>query len=135
MGIDTTMEHHLRTLPLFATLAFLTAGAASAQTASPVNQAAPSQATGQVNTAVNPAGNEASSVNASGTIQTVPMQELAAGANSFTEGQARARIESAGFTHVTGLAKDAGGVWRGHGDKEGRTFDVGFDYKGQLAFR
>ena len=35
------------------------------------------------------------------------------GANSFTEGQARARIEKDGYTNVTGLTKDDKGVWRG----------------------
>jgi hypothetical protein len=36
-----------------------------------------------------------------------------AGANSFTEGQAKSRIEARGFTNVTGLKKDSDGVWRG----------------------
>jgi len=36
-----------------------------------------------------------------------------AGANSFTEGQAKSRIEGAGFTQVTGLKKDDNGIWRG----------------------
>ena len=61
--------------------------------------------------------------------------KLEPGANSFTEGQVRSRIESAGFTKVSGLAKDADGIWRGHAEKEGRTLDVGFDFKGQIAVR
>ena len=36
-----------------------------------------------------------------------------AGANSFTEGQAKSRIEARGFTNVAGLKKDSDGVWRG----------------------
>ena len=36
-----------------------------------------------------------------------------AGANSFTEGQAKSRIESHGFSNVTDLKKDDAGVWRG----------------------
>ena len=127
------MEDELRILPYIAALALLTATAASAQTAASPNTATPPQGTGQSNEAVNPSGNAGSDVNASGTIRTVPMPDLAKGANSFTEGQARSRIESAGFANVTGLAKDADGIWRGHADKGGRTVAVGFDFKGQLA--
>lgn len=35
------------------------------------------------------------------------------GANSFTEGQAKSRIEGAGYSDVSGLTKDANGVWIG----------------------
>ena len=125
----------MRILPPIAALALLGAGAASAQTASPPTEAAPIRGTGLGNEAVNPAGSAPSSVNASGTLRTVPMADLASGANSSTQGQARSRIEGAGFRTVAGLAKDAAGIRRGHGDREGRTFDVGFDDKGQLAFQ
>lgn len=124
----------------FAALLFVAAGAAStvgaaAQTATPPNTAAPPQGTGQDNSIVNPVGNAPSSVNASGTVRMVPMSDLAQGANSFTEGQARTRIAGAGFRNVSTLTKDANGIWRGHGEREGRSFDVGFDYKGQVAFQ
>src|SRR4051812_30186230 len=33
------------------------------------------------------------------------------GANSFTESQARSRIEDAGYSNVSGLRKDDQGVW------------------------
>lgn len=36
----------------------------------------------------------------------------AKGANSFTEDQAKSRIEAKGFSNVTGLAKDDDGIWR-----------------------
>ena len=36
-----------------------------------------------------------------------------AGANSFTEGQAKSRIEEKGFKNVSDLKKDDAGVWRG----------------------
>ena len=124
----------MRILPLIAALALLGAGPASAQTASPPSEAAPTPGAGLGNRAVNPVGNAPSSVNASGTVSAIPMAALAAGANSFTEGQARSRIEGAGFDKVAGLAKDGAGIWRGHGERDGRTFSVGFDYKGQLAF-
>ncbi|WP_237481117.1 hypothetical protein [Lichenibacterium dinghuense] len=125
----------MRTLPLFAALVLLTAGGASAQTASPPANAAPPQGTGQDNSIVNPVGNAPSTVNASGTVRMVPMSDLARGANSFTEGQARDRIAGAGFRNVSALTEDGNGIWRGHGDRQGRTFEVGFDYKGQVAFQ
>ena len=40
-----------------------------------------------------------------------------AGRNSFTEGQAKSRIEDAGFSNVSGLQKDKDGVWRGKARK------------------
>ena len=125
----------MRTLPLFAALVLLTAGGASAQTASPPANAAPPQGTGQDNSIVNPVGNAPSTVNASGTVRMVPMADLAAGANSFTEGQARTRIAGAGVRDVSPLTKGADGIWRGRAGREGRTFDVGFDFKGQVAFQ
>ena len=56
----------------------------------------------------------------------------AAGANSFTEAQAKTRIEAAGFTNVTGLMKDKDGIWRGKAMKNGAAHDVALDYKGQV---
>lgn len=55
------------------------------------------------------------------------------GANSFTESQARSRIESNGFSGVTGLAKDSDGIWRGKAMKDGRSIDVALDYKGEIV--
>jgi putative membrane protein len=55
------------------------------------------------------------------------------GANSFTEGQARSRIESAGFTNVTGLRKDDQGIWRGQAEKDGKSVKVSLDYKGNVV--
>lgn len=57
----------------------------------------------------------------------------AAGANSFTEGQAKSRIEGAGYAGVSGLAKDKDGVWRGKATKGGKTMDVGLDYQGNVV--
>ena len=126
----------MRILPLIAAALLSTAVAAQAQSAAPPpNEAAPPQGTGGGNDAVNPVGNAPSSVNASGTVRMVPMSDLARGANSFTEGQARDRIAGAGFRNVSALTEDGNGIWRGHGDRQGRTFEVGFDYKGQVAFQ
>jgi hypothetical protein len=57
----------------------------------------------------------------------------AAGANSFTEGQAKSRIEAAGYSNVTALAKDKDGVWRGKGSKGGKAMDVSLDYQGNIV--
>ena len=56
----------------------------------------------------------------------------AEGANSFTEGQAKSRLESNGFSNVSGLAKDAQGVWRGKAMKGSQSVDVSIDYQGNI---
>ena len=57
----------------------------------------------------------------------------AKGANSFTEDQAKDRIQSKGYNNVTGLAKDADGVWHGKAEKNGQTVNVWLDYKGNVG--
>src|ERR1700741_2961942 len=57
----------------------------------------------------------------------------AAGANSFTEGQAKSRIEAAGYSDVSGLTKDRDGIWRGTATKAGKGVDVGLDYQGNVV--
>jgi putative membrane protein len=54
------------------------------------------------------------------------------GANSFTEGQAKSRIESQGFTSVSGLTKDDQGVWRGKAIKDGKNVNVSLDFHGDV---
>ena len=56
-----------------------------------------------------------------------------AGANSFTEGQARSRIQDRGFQNVTDLKKDEQGVWRGHAMKDGKQVSVALDYQGNVV--
>jgi hypothetical protein len=55
------------------------------------------------------------------------------GANSFTEGQAKSRIESNGFSNVSALQKDAEGVWRGKAMKNGASVSVGLDFQGNVV--
>jgi hypothetical protein len=57
----------------------------------------------------------------------------AAGANSFTEGQAKSRIEAAGYSDITELKKDDSGVWRGRAKKDGKTVTVSLDYQGNIV--
>src|ERR1700733_12064735 len=58
-----------------------------------------------------------------------------AGANSFTEGQAKSRIESNGFSNVSGLKKDDKGVWRGTAVRDGKSVDVSLDFEGNVVAR
>jgi hypothetical protein len=58
-----------------------------------------------------------------------------AGANSFTEGQAKSRIETNGYSNVSGLAKDSAGVWRGKATKDGKSVDVSVDFQGNVTPR
>jgi|SRR5690242_6170881 hypothetical protein len=57
------------------------------------------------------------------------------GANSFTEGQARSRIEANGFSEVSGLSKDGNGVWRGKAKKDGKNVEVSLDFQGNVIAR
>ena len=59
----------------------------------------------------------------------------AKGANSFTEAEARRRIEASGFSNVMGLAKGADGVWRGKMQKDGAPTGVWLDYKGNAGLK
>ena len=54
------------------------------------------------------------------------------GANSFTEGEAKSRIEKKGFANVSDLKKDDQGVWRGHAMRNGQRVDVAIDYQGNV---
>ncbi len=55
-----------------------------------------------------------------------------AGRNSFTEGQAKSKIEDAGFKSVSDLKKDDNGVWRGKANKDGKTMQVSVDFQGNV---
>jgi len=56
-----------------------------------------------------------------------------AGANSFTEAQAKSRIEERGFTNVSGLKKDDAGVWRGMASQAGKSMTVSVDFQGNVV--
>ena len=93
-----------------ATAALLAAGSAGAQQ--------PAQS-GPNNNAVNSAGQNNSNA---------PV----AGRNSFTEGQAKSKIEEAGYTDVTALTKDDNGVWRGKAQKGSASANVSVDFQGNV---
>lgn len=54
------------------------------------------------------------------------------GANSFTEGEAKSRLEGKGFANIDQLKKDDDGIWRGKAMKDGRQVDVALDYQGNV---
>ncbi|NGM22083.1 hypothetical protein G3576_18835 [Roseomonas stagni] len=56
-----------------------------------------------------------------------------AGANSFTEGQARSRIGDAGFNDVQELRLDEQGIWRGRAMRNGQQTGVALDYQGSVV--
>ena len=98
-----------------ATILAVLASSAMAQTQNPPAQDSPQ------NSAINTQDSSNRQVNA-------PV----AGANSFTEGQAKSRIEKMGFADVTDLKKDDNGVWRGRAMKGGQMVDVSVDYQGNV---
>jgi hypothetical protein len=56
-----------------------------------------------------------------------------AGSNSFTEGQAKSKIEGAGYGNVTELKKDEKGIWRGKASKGGGSAtSVSLDFQGNV---
>jgi putative membrane protein len=55
------------------------------------------------------------------------------GANSFTQGEAKSRLEKAGYSDVSGLTKDDQGIWRGTASKNGKAVKVSLDYKGNIS--
>jgi hypothetical protein len=77
--------------------------------------------------AVNGPGNNA--VNSSGKNNSAAPVK---GANSFTESQAKSRIQKAGFSSVSGLKKDKNGVWRGKAAKGSKTVNVSVDFEGNV---
>ena len=55
------------------------------------------------------------------------------GANSFTEGQAKDRIEKAGYTDVKDLKLDDKGIWVASGMKNGKAVSIALDYQGNIV--
>lgn len=55
------------------------------------------------------------------------------GANSFTEGQAKSRLEANGYSNVTALKKDENGVWKGSAMHAGAKVNVSVDYRGNIV--
>ena len=69
----------------------------------------------------------------SASADTVGGHALLKGANSFTEGQARGRLEHHGYNQVSRLTEGKDGIWRGTAAKSGAMVHVGVDFKGDIA--
>jgi hypothetical protein len=105
------LEEIMKRSLLFVCIGLLAATTASAQ--NPPAQSGPN------NNAVNSSGQNNSNA---------PV----AGRNSFTEGQAKSKIEDAGYTNVTELTKDDNGIWRGKASKSGSATAVSVDFQGNV---
>jgi hypothetical protein len=65
--------------------------------------------------------------------QSNTQQPPVAGANSFTEAQAKDRIEKAGYAEVTGLKKDDQGIWRASAKQGDKQVNVALDFQGNVV--
>ena len=106
--------HALHKIVILASAMLIMAGAAAAQSQNPPARQGPG----------NPAINRSEGNNPGAPV---------AGANSFTEGQAKSRIESNGYSNVTALQKDDAGVWRGKAQKDGKPVEVSLDFQGNVV--
>ncbi len=136
-----------RTLPTLLAIGLLSAGAAVAQTGGTTGTGGSAGGSGTM--APGAAGgstmggsgatdrndtNSNRAVNTPETTQsTTANQPLVPGANSFTEGEARRRMESHGFQNVMDLKKDEQGIWRGRAQQNGKPVNVGLDFKGTVS--
>jgi len=106
---------------------FIAATAASFVIANAFAQAPQAPASKQIP----PAASEPSNPAVKGTDRNTATAPVA-GANSFTEGEAKSRIESRGFANVTQLRKDEQGIWRGKAQRNGAMVDVAIDFQGNV---
>lgn len=56
-----------------------------------------------------------------------------AGANSFTEAQARGHVENADYADVSTLTLTDDGLWQGTATRGGETMNVSVDYRGAVT--
>jgi putative membrane protein len=54
------------------------------------------------------------------------------GDNKIPEGEAKTKLESAGYSNIQDLHLDADGIWRGVATKQGKSVDVSLDYQGNI---
>jgi hypothetical protein len=129
-------EHKMKTFAWLPLAAALSASAAFAQAPAP-SPAQPTPPTAQPSP--QPAAPMAPAMkpaepNTTGAVTTrQDANAPLAGANSFTEAQAKSRIEEFGFTSVGQLQKDKDGIWRGTATKDGKSASVALDYRGNVV--
>ena len=116
-------------------LPLLAAAPASAQTTvtgQPAAGEVSSATSGGQNAVTRPNTDHANTALATGAGANVKLER---GANSFTEGEARRRLEQAGYHEVKNLKKDGDGIWRGDALMGSKPASVGLDFKGNVAVR
>ena len=114
-------------------LAFATLAVTAALATSAVAQTSGSQGSGSSTTQpMNSSGSSNPAVTHKPADSPQTTGAVEPGANSFTEAQARSRLEAQGFGNVTELRKDDQGIWRGKAQKDGKSVSVGIDYKGTV---
>jgi putative membrane protein len=59
--------------------------------------------------------------------------QLEPGANSFTEGQVRSRMEQAGLSNIQNLRKSDNGIWEAQAMHNGQSMRFGMDFKGNVG--
>ena len=104
-----------------AVLAFVATGSSTQAQNPPAQTQNPPAKDGPQNSAINSSDSSNRQVNA-------PV----VGRNSFTEGEAKSRIEKMGFSKVSTGKKDDNGVWRGRAMTDGSTVDFSVDYQGNV---
>lgn len=55
------------------------------------------------------------------------------GANSFTEAQAKSRLEANGYSNISALQKDSNGVWKGTATHSNANVNISVDYRGNIV--
>lgn len=80
-----------------------------------------------------PAANSSGDTPAVATPDTKNATAPVEGANSFTQDQAKSRIETAGFSDVKNLMKDDKSIWMAAGMKDGKPVNVALDYRGNIV--
>ena len=122
-------------LPLAATLLSSAALAQTATTPPAAPAPAPAAPTTQPAPMTPPATMATPNASGPATTGSVDANAPLPGANSFTEAQAKAKIEEKGFTQVGALAKDKDGIWRGSAQRDGKTVEIALDYRGNVVAR
>ncbi|MCV3764926.1 hypothetical protein [Rhizobium sp. TRM95796] len=69
------------------------------------------------------------------TTGSIPAPGLHQGTSSYSQAQARARMEAMGFVAIGELWLDNKGVWRGVATSGARRVDVSLDNQGKVAAR
>lgn len=124
------MRRNTMGLALLSALAAASVASAQTQTQTQTQTRPPMQGTAPASPAVS--GSDAARTDG-GRSPLVEASALETGANSFTEAQARSRMEDAGFTGLQDLRKDDAGFWRGRAMRGGTMMDVALDFRGRIA--